>query len=128
MRRAVERLVANVQLVVLLIARADAFEDFDRLVHCRLFDQHRLEAALQGRVGLDVLAVFFQRCRADALQLAARERRLEDVGCVHSAAGCAGAHQHVHLVNEQDAVAVLELFDHALEALFELAAVHRAGN
>ena len=112
-----------------LVALADALEDLDRLFDRRLFDQDGLEPALQRSVALDVLAVLVQRRGADRLQLAACERRLQDVGGVDRAFGRAGADQHVQLVDEQHAVAgVLDLFDDLLEALFELAAVLRAGD
>ena len=59
---------------------------------------------LQRRVALDVLAVLVQRGGADALQLAARQGGLEQVGNVHAAAAAAAAaahraraHQRVHL-------------------------------
>ena len=94
-----------------------------------LLDQHGLETALQGRVALDVLAVLVQRGGADALQLAARQGRLEDVGGVDRAFGGAGADQRVQLVDEEHAVAgALNLLDDLLEALFELAAVLGAGD
>ena len=64
--------------------------------------QHRLEAALERGVLLDVLAVLVERRRADAAQLAAREHRLEQVGGVDRAFGRAGADERVQLVDEQD--------------------------
>ena len=67
--------------------------------------QHRLEAALERRVLLDVLAVLVERGGADAAQLAARERRLEHVGGVHRALGRAGADERVQLVDEEDDLA-----------------------
>jgi hypothetical protein len=67
----------------------------------RLVHQHLLEAALQRGILLDVLAVFVQRGRADAVQLAARQRRLEHVAGVHGALGLAGAHHGVDLVDEE---------------------------
>ena len=57
----------------------------------RLVDQHLLEAALERGVLLDVLAVFVERGRADAVQLAARERGLQHVAGVDRAFGLAGA-------------------------------------
>ena len=93
----------------------------------RLLDQHRLEAPLERRVALDVLAELIQRRRADALQLAARQRWLQDVRRIDGALGRARADEHVQLIDEEHAVAAaLDLFDDLLEALLELTAVLRA--
>ena len=74
-----------------------------------------------------MLAVIVQRRRADRLQLASSQRRLEDVGRVDRALRRARADQHVQLVNEQHAVArALDLLDHLLQPLLELAAVLRS--
>ena len=89
-----------------------------------LLDHDRLEAALERRVALDVLAVLVERRGADALQLAAGERRLEDVGGIDGALGGARADERVELVDEQHrVVGVAELLDDLLESLLELAAV-----
>ena len=97
-----EGFIRDDQVVVLLVHLADALQDLDRLLDRRLVDHDGLEAALQGGVGFDVLAVFVQRGRADALQFAARQGRLEDVGGIHRRAGRTGTDQHVELVDEQD--------------------------
>ena len=124
-----DRLVGDRDLVVLLVALADPHEDVDRLLERRLLDHDRLEAPLEGRVALDVLAVLVERRRADALELAARQRRLEDVRGVDRALGRAGPDERVELVDEEDRVVrVPELLDDLLEALLELAAVLRAGD
>ena len=47
-----------------------------------LADVDRLEAAFQGGVLLDVLAVFVERGGADAAEFAAGQGRLEQVGGV----------------------------------------------
>ena len=73
-----------------------------RILDRRLGDEHRLEPARQRRVLFDVLAVFVERGGADAMQFAARQRRLQQVGRVHRAVSLAGADQRVHLVDEQD--------------------------
>ena len=66
---------------------------------------------------------------ADALDFAAGERRLQDVGGVERAFGRTRAHQRVQLVDEDDGVLVLhQLLHDGLEALFELAAVLGAGH
>ena len=127
--RGVHGFVRDRHLVVLLVALADALEDLDRLLEGRLLDHDRLEAALEGRVALDVLAVLVEGRRADALELAAGERRLEDVGGVDRALGRAGPDERVQLVDEEDRVVrVAELLDDLLEALLELAAVLGAGD
>ena len=115
--------------VVRLVAVAQALEDLDRLVDRGLADHDRLEAALERRVLLDVLAVLVERGRADGLQLAARERRLDDGGGVDGAFGGTRADERVHLVDEQDDVAALaDLLHDLLQALLELAAVLAAGD
>ena len=88
---------------------------------------HRLEAALQRAVLLDVLVVLAQRGRADALNLAARQHGLQDVRRVDRALGRARANDGVQLVDEHDHVAALFDLGHGvLQALLELAAVLRA--
>jgi hypothetical protein len=84
----------------------------------------RLEATLESRVLLDVLPVLGQGGRPDALQLAARQGRLENVGGVDGTLGRTGADECVQLVDEEDRVVALgDFLDHVLQALLELAAV-----
>ena len=124
-----ERLVGDLDPVVLLVALAQALEDLHGLLGGGLVDLDLLEAALERRVALEVLAVLVERRRADRLQLAAGQRRLEDRGGVDRALGGARADEVVELVDEQDDVAALgDLLHHLLEALLELAAVLRAGD
>ena len=78
-RRGHQRRVRDAHAVVVLVALAQAAQDGDRLLDARLVDEHGLEAALQRGVLLDVLAVLVERRRADGVQLAAREHRLEQV-------------------------------------------------
>jgi hypothetical protein len=122
-------LVGEGGLVVLLVLAADALEDEDGVVHGGRLDLHGLEAAVERGVLLDILAVFVERGRADALQLAAAEGGLEDVGGVHRALGGAGTDDGVQLVDEEDDVlGALDLVHHGLDALLELAAVFGAGD
>ena len=89
-----------------------------------------LEAPLERRVLLDVLPVLVERRRADRVQLAAREHRLQHVRRVHRPFGRAGADDGVQLVDEEDdlALRVGDLLQHGLQPLLELAAVLRAGD
>ncbi len=100
-------------------------QDLDRLRHRGLDDVDLLEAARQRVVFLEDAAVFLVRGRADAAQLAVRERGLDQVRGVHDAArGRARADHRVDLVDEQDrARLLLDLGQHALQALLEIAAV-----
>src|SRR5207245_1770303 len=98
--RRAQRLVGDLHLVVSLVAVAQALEDLDRLVDAGLLDADLLEAPLQRRVALQVLAVLLERRGADRLQLAAGQRRLEDRGGVDRALGGAGAAEVVQLVDE----------------------------
>ena len=129
-RRGHQRGVGDAHAVMLLVLVLQAAQDRDRVLDARLVDEHRLEAPRQRRILLDVLLVFVERGRADAVQFAARQRRLEQVGRIHRAVGLAGADQRVHLVDEQDDAAVRgrDLVQHGLEPLLELAAVFRAGD
>ena len=115
--------------MVRLVPLLEPTQDRDRVGDGRLADEHRREAALERGVLLDVLAVLVERRRADAAQLAAREHRLQQVRGVDRAFGGAGADDRVQLVDEQHdaAVALLDLGEHGLQPLFELAAVLRAG-
>jgi hypothetical protein len=115
--------------VVRLVAVAQPLEDLHGLLDGRLVDADLLEAPLQRRVALEVLAVLVERRRADGLQLATGQRRLEDRGGVDRPLGGARADEVVQLVDEQDDVAALgDLLHHLLEALLELSPVLGAGD
>ena len=123
-----DRGIGDLDLVVDRIALLQAAQDRDRVLDRGLVDQHRLETTLERGVLLDVLAILVERGRADAVQLAARERGLQHVARVHGALGLAGADHGVQLVDEEDDAAFLlgEVVEHSLEPLLELAAELRA--
>ncbi len=125
-----QRGVLDAHLVVDLVALLEAAQDRDRVPDRRLPHVHRLEAPLERRVLLDVLAVLVKRGGADGAQLAARQHRLEHVAGVHRALGGAGADDRVQLVDEHDdlALGVGDLLEHRLQAIFELAAVLGPGH
>ena len=128
--RRLDRLGRVPDLVELLVPLLDPLEDLEASrPRSAAVTLDRLEAAQEGAVLLDVLAVLPDRRRADARDLAARERRLQDVRRVERALGGAGPDQRVDLVDEDDDVRVLvQLADDSLESLLELAAVLRAGD
>ena len=123
-----QRGVGDADTVVHLVAVLEAAQDADGVLDRRLADQHLLEATFQRGVLLDVLAVLVERGGADQSQLAAGQHRLDHVARVHRRlAGRAGADDGVQLVDEGDDLAgrVLDVVEHGLEPLLELAAVLR---
>ncbi len=114
--------------MVSLVALLQPAQDRDRVGDGRLADEDRLEASLESRVLLDVLAVLVERRRADRPQLAAGEHRLEHVRRVDRALRGACSHDRVQLVDEEDdlALGALDLGQHRLQPLLELAPVLRA--
>ncbi|CAM5370097.1 hypothetical protein RLIN73S_03885 [Rhodanobacter lindaniclasticus] len=113
-----------------LEARTQALEDLHAVGHGRLDHVDLLEAASQRAVLLEHAAVFLERGRTDAAQFTRRQHRLDQVRGVHGAAGGGtGADDGVDLVDEQDrAGLLLQLGDHALQPLLEIAAVLGAGH
>ena len=109
---------------------AEPTQDREGVLFVGLVDEDRLEPALEGCVLLDVRAVLVEGGRADHVQLAAGEQRLEHVAGVHRTLGGAGADDGVQLVDEQQDVALgaLHLVEHGLQPLLELAAVLRSGD
>ena len=127
-----DRGVGDPDPVVHLVALLEPAQDADGVLDARLADEHLLEAPLERRVLLDVLAVLVQRGGADHAQLTAGQHRLDHVAGVHGglAAG-AGADDGVQLVDEGDDLRRSESViscEHGLEPLLELAAVLRAGH
>ena len=115
--------------MMLLILRRNALQNLHGVRDGRFVDLHGLEPALERGVLLDRLVVFLESRRADALELSARERGLEDVRRVHRAFCSARADHRVDLVEEEnDVTGALRLVDELLEALLELSAVLRSGD
>ena len=112
-----------------LVLGAQAHEDLLGILDARLLDEDGLEAARERGILLEMLLVLVERRRTDDLDLAARERRLQDIGGVERALCRTRANECVHLIDEEDDRAVLtHLVDESLEALLKLAAVLRAGD
>ena len=119
-------LVRETDTVMRLIAVLQPAQDLHSLVLGGRIHQDGLETTFQGPVLLDVLAILVERRRADRLQLAAGQHRLEDRRGIDRTLGGAGADQGVDLVDEQDDVtAGLDLLEDLLEAFLEVTAVAR---
>ena len=125
--RLTQNALGNFDTVELLVVVGDTLQNFERVLHVRLVDRDRLEAALERGVLFNVLAILGERRRADDLNFASGERRLQDVGGVHAALGVARADDVMHFVDDKDDVAHLaDLLDEALHAALKLAAELRA--
>ncbi len=120
--------VADAHPVVDFVFFLEAAQDRHRVLDGGFRDEDRLETTGQGRVLLDVLAIFIQRGGADAVQFAARQGGLQQVGGVHGPVALARADQGVHFVDEKHDLPLGggDLVQHGLEALLELAAVFGA--
>ena len=117
--------VLDLHAVIDLVALLQAAEDGDGVLHRGLVHQDGLEAPLQRRILLDILAVFVESGGADAVQLAPGQHGLEQIARIHGALGLAGPHDGVQLVDEQDDAAFrfFDLVQNGLQALFKLAPV-----
>ncbi|SPE30427.1 conserved hypothetical protein [Candidatus Sulfopaludibacter sp. SbA6] len=120
-----QRRVLDAHAVMHFVALLQPAQNRNGVLYRGLVHQHRLEPALEGRILLDVLAVFVQRGGADAVELAARQHGLKQVAGVHRALRLTRAHYRVQLVDEQDDFTgrFLHLLQHCLETFLEFAAV-----
>jgi len=77
-----------------------------------------------------VLLVLVECGSANSTEFAARQRRLEHVGSVHSPFGGARANQRVQLVDEKNdlALGLGDFLQNSFEAVFKLAAVLRTSH
>ncbi len=119
--------VAN--LVVLLVIGLEALQDLDGVLDGRLRHVNLLEAAHQRAVFFKVVAVFLVGGRADALQRAGSQSRLQQVGGIHGAAGGGARADHgVDFVDEQHrALHGFQFGDHRFQTLFKVTAITRTG-
>ncbi len=122
--------VADPHTVVEFVFLLDAAQDADRVFDGGFFDQHRLEPTGKCRVFFNVFSVFIQCGRTDAMQFAACEGGLDQVGRIHCAISLARANQRVHFVDKQDDFARrgFNFLENSLEPLFKLTAVFRPGD
>ena len=95
----------------------------------RLLDLHHLEAAGQSGIFLEVLLVLRPGRGGDGAQLAARQRRLEQVGGIVLSGLSAGADHGVRFVDEQNdrSGRRFHFLDQSLQPVFEFALHAGAG-
>ena len=110
--------------MVLFVTILQPGQDLGALERRRLGNVDRLEAPLERRVLFNVPAVLGDGRRANALELAAGERWLEQVGGVDRPLSGSGAYERVQLVDEEDCIVrCRHLVDHFPKALLELSTV-----
>ena len=116
--------VLDLDAVEDLVTVLETAQDGHRVLHRGLTHKHGLEPALKGGILFNVFAVFVQGCGTDAVQFAAGQHGLEQVAGVHGALCFAGSDNGVQLIDEEDdpAFALLDLRQHGLQTLLELAA------
>jgi len=122
-------LVAVRHIVELLVFGLDVAEDMHRFILGWRIHHHLLETAVERAVFLDVLTILVERGSTDALEFAACEGGLEDIGGVERARSPAGTHHGVYLVNKENHIAVtLQLGHDSLDTLLKLTAILGARN
>ena len=85
-------------LITLAQAQQHRFAGF----RTRYINKHRLEASFQRCILFDMLAVFIHRCCTDNLQLATRQRRLDNIGSINTALGTACTDNSMQLVDKEN--------------------------
>ena len=116
-------------IMMLLVASFDVFEDLQRFLRRRRIHDNLLEATLQGTVLLDILSIFVERRRADALDFSASQSRLQHIRRIHRAGSRTGTHDGMNLVNEENNVRVLrQLVQDGLDTFFKLSPILRPGH
>ena len=130
LRRRLQRLVRDDHLVVVLVVLAQTLQDLDRSPRPTAGRRSTVWKRRSSAPSFSMyLRYSFSVRGADALQLAAGQRRLQHVRRVDRALRGARADQRVQLVDEEDDVLVLgDLVHDRLEPLLELAAVLRPGD
>ena len=130
-RRRDERRVLDAHAVMHFVALLQPAQNRDGRLHGRLVDHHRLEAPLQRRVFLDVLAIFVERRRADASAI--RRARAAASACSPrpTAPSAAPAPTIVCSSSMNRMISpsrVGDLLEERLEPVFKFAAILRAGD
>ena len=76
-----------------------------------------------------MFAIFIESCRANHMQLAARQRRLEDIGCIHRTFRGASANQQVQFINKKNDVTLFFDFSNYLfQPILEFTAIFSTGD
>ena len=113
--------ITDAHPVMHLIALLEPAQDGDGILHAGLAHQHRLEAALQCGILLDILPVFIEGSGANAAQLPPGQHGFQDIARIHGPLGGTCPHYRVHLVDEEKdlPVGLGNFIQHAFEPFLE---------
>ena len=111
------------------VALLEAAQNGDGILHAWFVNLHRLETTLQGRVLLDVFAIFVERGGSDAAQFPAGQLWLEQIGGIHRTFAGTGSDNGVQFVDKQNdlAFAGSDFLQKGLEPFFKFPAIFRSG-
>ena len=120
-----QRRIHDLDAVISLVSVLESAENRNRILYRRFIDHNRLETAFQRRILFNIFAVFVQRGRANAVQFAACQHRLQHVAGIHRTLGLAGTDDRMQLIDkEQDlAVRLLDFIEDGFQPFLKLAAV-----
>ena len=99
-------------------------QDRNGVFHGRLIDEDRLKAPFKRGIFFDMFPVFVERRRADEVQFASRQHRLQQIGRVHRAFGRTGPDDRMQFIDEQKNLTLgrLNFFQDGFQPLLEFAA------
>src|SRR5271169_107890 len=127
--REVDGVVCISDGVELFVAILYTEQHLDRVRLVRRGNFNGLETPLERTVFLNRFPVLSWSGCADALNLAARQCRLQNVRRIERTLGRARADQRMELINEDDGILRLhQLFHDGFQPLFELSAIFRSSN
>src|SRR5688572_1245335 len=114
---------------MLFVTVPKPLDDADGFVEIGRLNVDRLESSFQRTIFFNMLSVLIQRRSPNALDLAARQGRLQHIGGVDGSLCGSCSNQRMQLIDKNDDIASLDyFFHHDLETLFELPAVFGTSN
>ena len=110
--------------MMFLISILDIVKDGQRVFVGSRFDHDFLESSFERTIFLNGFAELIKGRRANALDVATAQGRLQHVCSIHRALGIASAHHLMYLVDIKNDVGILFQFaNHVLESFLKLTAV-----
>ena len=117
-------------LMMLFVLRAQPFQNLDGIFGIGRIHNNRLEAAFERGILLDILAVFVNRRRTNALEFTTGKRRLENIGSVKATFRTSSPNNRMEFIDKENhrIIDALEFHDKALHAFFELSTILSTGH